>query len=239
MSFRERIRRPTLERKQPIRSWPALFGGLGAESGPSLSDVVSRSVDLGYRVVDEYVRQGQKAAQRISDRSYGPDAVTGDLQDVMARMAQYTSDFLGLWFDFMQLAWAGNAWPWAGGARDGARAPSRAPGAPADRDTRLHAEALEHTRVRIEVASAQPTEVSLDLRPQATGRRLVVHALRTVDPAKPKLTEVAFETGSGDEPARLRVRVPRDQPAGIYSGVIVDEETSRPAGTLSVRVSPE
>ena len=225
----DRIRRPPLDRTEPIRAWSALFG-----SGPggSLNDVVSRSVELGYRVIDEYIRQGQRVAERFNDRSYGPETVTGDIQELGARMAQYASDFFGLWLDFVQVVMSGGTLRETSAAEDGARARPAAPGNGAARRT---PEAPAPTRVRIEVVSLRPAEVSLDLRPEAAGRPLVAQGLRAVDPAKPKLDDVALEAGPGGE-LLVRIRVPGDAPPGTYNGVVVDAETSRPLGTLSVRV---
>jgi len=225
----DRIRRPPLHRTEPIRAWSALFG-----SGPggSLNDVVSRSVELVYRVIDEYIRQGQRVAERFNDRSYGPETVTGDIQELGARMAQYASDFFGLWLDFMQVVMLGGTLRETSAAEDGARARPAAPGNGAARRT---PEAPAPTRVRIEIVSLRPAEVSLDLRPEAAGRPLVAQGLRAVDPAKPKLDDVALEAGPGGE-LLVRIRVPGDAPPGTYNGVVVDAETSRPLGTLSVRV---
>ena len=74
------------------------------DASATLSEVVSRSVDLGYRVVDEYIRRGQQAAQRINDRSYDVQAMTSDVQDLGSRTLQYASDFAGVWFDLIQRA---------------------------------------------------------------------------------------------------------------------------------------
>jgi len=63
-----------------------------------------------------------------------------------------------------------------------------------------------------------------------------VHGLRAVDPAKPRLADVSI-VADGDQ-VTVRVRVPPDVPAAVYNGLIVDEETSRPAGTVSVRIAP-
>lgn len=250
-----RRQRPVPERTQPLRSWSTLFSvpsaeGTAAEAdggaaetaprGEGMSDVVSRSVDLGYRVIDEYIRQGQKAAQRLNDRSYGTQAMASDLQDLGMRMTQYASDFAGVWLEFMQLA-AKNGGPIPAAAAEPPVQPpdgvatNPSPSAP---ETPAHTDApvADTARVRIEVVATQPTEVSLDIRPSAAKRPLLVHALRAVDPDKPRLTEVSFETGADDEPPRLRIRVPAGQPAGVYSGLIIDEQTSRPAGTVSVRI---
>src|SRR5262245_11423332 len=122
VSDKERITRPPLGRTQPMRNWSMLFGAPGAtpeqstsgatsttyQTSASLNDVVSRSVELGYRVIDEYIRQGQRAAQRFTERSYGADTMANDLQQAAPLMTQYASDFLALWFEFMQATLSGN-----------------------------------------------------------------------------------------------------------------------------------
>ena len=230
MSTEERIKRPEPERTQPIRSWSTLFGA-PEPGGKSLQDVVSRSVDLGYRVVDEYVRQGQRAAQRLGERSYRPENMVSDVQELTARLAQYASEFLGVWFELLELAASGSAARRMAAANGAPAGPAPPPAAPAREPSRP-------PRVRIEVASAQPAEVELDLRPEAAGAALVVHALRCANPATPRMTDVTLDLRSPDDPLTLRIRVPGDQPPGVYTGVILDERTSLTVGTVSVRITP-
>lgn len=254
MSTKKRITRPEPERTEPIRRWPTLFGPTGSGEPPSngnsgstarhsLNDAVSRSVDLGYRVIDEYIRQGQRAAQRLNDRSYGAQMMTNDVQELFMRVGQYTSEFAAVWFELMQAALAGMAERQTAPGATGATAappPPSSGGATADPSvTTGRPAASEHARVRIAITSSRPAEVSLDLRPDATARPLLVHALRAVDPDKPRVADVAFVPAQNDEPATLRLRVPADQPAGVYNAVIVEAETSRPAGTISLRIAPE
>jgi len=244
----ERVKRPKLERTEPIRSWSTLLGGAsaipgaGAGRAPSdssaaaagsgagaLSDMITRSVDLGYRVIDEYVRQGQRAAERMTGRAPDPAALTGDMQEISARMAQYSSELMGLWFQAMAgLASATpNAWVPTPAAPPSASAavPPSAAAAPAG----------EPLRVRVEVASVQPVEVGVDVRPGAVQRSLIVHTLRAVDSSKPALS--ATVVPNGDEGVLcLRVHVPDDQPTGIYSGLLIDQRSSLPVGAVSVRV---
>jgi hypothetical protein len=253
VNSKERIKRPHLDRTQPIRSWSTLFAAPGASRAPStppagsvrakaeasLSDVVSHSVDLGYRVIDEYIRQGQKAAQRFTDRSYAPDTITGDAQELASRMAQYASDFTALWIEFMQVT-MGNAGRWPMPPFDGFGVASQpkgqaAPAAPAP----AAAGAADVPRVKIAVASPSPTEVLVDLRPDATARRFVVHSLRAVGPDKPPISGVVLESTGGEEPLTLRIRVPAGQPAGTYSGLIVDADTSRLLGSVSLSITPD
>ena len=260
MSSHERLRRPKLDRTRPIRRFTTLFEEPGtgagqsgpradasAEStdGPALSDVVSRSVDLGYRVVDEYVRRGQRAAQRIGERSYGAEAMTSDFQDMAARSLQFVSDFASLWLDLFERAATDSAQRRSEAASSSAAPPQAAGGvrasgmAPAVASATALAPHVEPLRVKIEVTASQPTEVTLDLRPDAIGRRLIVHALRAVDPEKPHVTDVGFRPEPEGQAPTLCIRVPPGHPAGVYSGVIVDEESSRPLGTLSVRVGSD
>jgi hypothetical protein len=249
MTSDDRVKRPALERSQAIRNWATLFRGPSADGGSaagnaatagtepaSFNDVVARSVDLGYRVVDEYIRQGQKAAQRLNERSYGAQTMAGDVQDLAMRMTQYASDFAAVWLQLVQLAATGNGPPSGSPPGDGIeRGPST--DAPPSSSERSEVSPPATTRVCIEVHATQPTEVAVDIRPDAATRPLIVHALRAVNPDTPRLDEVSFEPGSDDSPARLRIRVPTGQVAGTYSGLMIDEATSRPVGTVSVTIT--
>jgi hypothetical protein len=243
-----RVTRPEPARTEPLRSWATLFGpptgapagdgaaAAGAEprGSASLSDVVSRSVELGYRVVDDYMKQGERTASRLGGgERLGPALLAGEAQDFAGRMTRYASDFLGLWLEFLELAATGRAAavPTAPPAQNGSAAPASATVAPAPPPT-------ERVRVRIEVVSGRPAEVALELRPDTDGSGLVVHALRAVDPEKPRLDDVALLRSGAEGPLTLRIRVPDGHPAGVYNGLIIETATSRPVGTVSVRLEP-
>jgi len=242
----ERVKRPKLKRTQAARTVSSLLGLAGgapprddatAEQGAAtFGDVVGRSVDLGYRVVEDYIRQGQKTAERMASRNYGQEALTGDLQELGMRVVRYASEFMAVWFDFMERAAAGGVLP--------SLRTSDAPPPPADPGAGPDVARSAGTaggdggaRVSVEVASPWPTEVAIDLRPGVADRRLVLHALRALEPEKPRLEGVSFQPGSGAAPPVLRIQVPAEQPAGVYYGLLVDEQTAAPAGTLSVRIS--
>jgi hypothetical protein len=258
MGASDRVKRPVLQRTNPIRSWSTLFGvprdeaegegsvSAGTSSQPepspqSLNEVISRSVSLGYRVVDEYIQQGQRAAERLRSRSYGAETMADDVQDLTVRMLRYASDFAAVWLDFVQLAAGNQTAPQSAAAAPGAEgpAPETAGKAAAAPPSSVAPQAPERASVRIEVIATQPTEVSLDLQPDAGARPLLLHALRAVDPDKPRLTEVSFEPASGGQSARFRIRVPNGQPPGHYRGLIIDEQTSRPVGSVGVRIGAE
>jgi hypothetical protein len=209
---------------------------MGPDGGATLNDVVLRSVDLGYRVINEYIRQGEKAAKRLNDRTYGMQSMGGDFQDMAAQMARFTSDATALWLDAFQAVSRGGWFMPAAGAGTAATPKARAPQPAMEPGPQTGS---EPARVRLQVVSAIPTEVSFDLQPEAAGRPLIVHSLRAVDPESPRLTEVGFRPATDGESASLHVRVPPGQPPGVYNGLIVDERTSRPVGSLSVRVLPD
>jgi hypothetical protein len=226
----ERPKRPSLPRTNPIRTWTSLFGApppvaANGDAPPAgapadLGTVIARSVELAYRVMDDYVQQGQRAAERIAGRAYGPDAWVTDAQDVSARVARYASDVMGLWLDAFDGVRLGTPPPAAAPSGNGSAAPE--PGGP--------------PWLVIEVLATQPAAVTLDLRPAAGSGTLIVHALRDAEVDKPPLRDVTVERAAGDGPSRVRVRVPPGQPAGTYHGLIVDEATNRPVGSVSVRL---
>jgi len=254
----DHIKRPTLSRTSATRSAGQLFrqmmpdGTLAGAAGETpWSDVVSRSVELGYRVIDDYVRQGERMARGMRDGGANPQAMAGDAQEVAARMMQYAAEMSGLWLQMFQVASGGMA-AWGTPAPFGAGFPS-APFAPpmpprsAPRPSEPPppqpaadaSDAVGATRVVVSVSSPCRTDVSLDLRSQAVGRAMVVQSLRAADGSKPKLTDVEIVAGAADEPVTLRIHVPTGQPPGVYNGMVIDEETGLPLGTVSLRVHPE
>src|SRR5262245_28871555 len=266
---RERLHRPEPEREGPIRGgWLGLFGSpLGAadpasdataspehaaRGAPSLNDALVRAVDLGYRVVDDYIRQGQNAARLVRQRSYGPEAIRHDLQELGVRAFQYASDLAGLWFEAVGMAASGEAaGPMAPRAPAGTgrglefrenatrpHAPVEPPQEHGDVANTAAATPPRSARVSVILDSARSAEVSVDLRPVLPRAALLVHDLRAVDPTRPPLREVSVENADAGEPLVVRVRVPSDQAPGTYRGVVVDARTSLPVGTVAVCVSP-
>lgn len=241
MSGRERLRREDPARTGPIRNWSNLYrrsdswdfpqppgqptsDGDG-RGGASPSDAVRHGVELGYRVIEEQIRQGQRIAEQLNHRAYDSRAMGSDLREVAERAWRYYADLGALWVDFLaSLAGDGElvrrlfaTWQRPDVA---AAAPPSSNGAVA---------------ISVEVSSVRPARVTLDLRPHSEGMALVCRALHDVDAAKPPLTDVAFALASGVP--GVSVRVPEGQPAGVYIGAVVDVATQEPRGTLTVRVS--
>jgi hypothetical protein len=243
LTTRERSRKPQLERTQPLRSWSGIYGGAGersdSEGAPgaasSYDGAVTRAVDLGYRVVDEYIHQGQKAAQRMRDRAYEPETVQADIEEVGMRVAQYASDFASLFSEVLEARGSSeseaSAEPVhsAPKSSDDEAAVPNAPSEPIPSRPVL-------ARARMQVSSRRPAEVTLDLREEAAEHELVVHDLRAVDPDTPRISGVTLDAGTSATLPVLKVRIEDDQPGGIYSGLIVNPLTSLPVGSVTIQI---
>lgn len=87
----------------------------------------------------------------------------------------------------------------------------------------------------IVVKDVRVKNVSLDLRPRSPSFVPMVRPLMAADP-KLVLYSVRFELSADQAQLVLTVELSVDQPAGVYTGVIVDSTTNDPGGTLSVTV---
>jgi hypothetical protein len=181
---------------------------------------VKHGVELGYRVVEEQIRQGQRIAEQLNDRSYAPNMVAGELREVGERALRYLGDLGALYIDFLAgLASDGELVDRIYGAWQRPRAPSTGPS---------HNDTLA---VCIDVLCIRPTHVVLDLRPHSEAMLLVCQELRALNAGTPPLTDVGFER-TDDGRLKLRVRVPDAQPPGTYIGAIIDSGTVEPRGTF-------
>lgn len=244
MSDGERVKRPRLERSAPIRGWSGLLrapgtdahGPAGGEEGPRADDIIVRSVELGYRVIDDYIKRGQTAARRMQHGTYGAGDMARDVQGVASQLVRSATDLAGAWAEFFALTTrdANGAAPRNGSPVDAA-AGDTATSAPADASPIPAADSVAAApplRIRLAVAASRPVETALDLRPVPSDHTLVVHALR--GPGAAKISDVRVEAADGS--ALIRVGVPADQPAGVYTGLVFDDSTNLPAGEISVVV---
>jgi hypothetical protein len=244
VSGTDRLHRQDPERTDPLRQWAMMYrtpdswnqrdpapesAAAGAEAnGESWQDVVAEGVAVGYRVIEEQISQGKRVAEQLSQASYGPAAMTGDVREATERLVRYSADLVALWMEFVNTSMANGdllrtlsaAWP-----QPAAGAPPEATDAGAA------------TAFAIEIASTHPVRVTFDLKSSAAGRRLATHGLRALEVEKPPLTEIAFETDWAGGPVALRLRVPEGQPPGLYTGVVIDQQSGEPLGTLTARLA--
>jgi hypothetical protein len=239
-----------LERSTPIRSWNGLVrapvspgAGGSAEPGGTdrVDDVIVRSVELGYRVIDEYVKRGQAAAQRMQHGAYGANDMARDAQGIAGQLVRSATDLAGAWAEFFALAnrdgnhsGNGQAPPHANGAsapNGHAASTAGVPPAPAP----MAASAAAPWRVRLRVRATRPVETDLHLCLVPSDHPLVVHALRAEDGTGPRLDEVGVEAADGV--ATIVVAIPDAHPAGTYAASVFDDATNLPVGTITVVLS--
>jgi hypothetical protein len=242
----QRFRREDPVRTSPIRNWSTLYrrpnGGPAPvedlSTKPPLlerleqerlqSDTVSHGVTLGYQVIEEYLRQGQRIAQQVNNRSYNPETMGNDLRDMVERLARYYTDLGALWGDLVNSIVANPDF------MNSLLRPFQAP--PPPPVSTNGATANGTMTITLEVISARPTQVMLDLHPHAEKLPLTTHGLRAVDPEKLPLTDITFAPSTDHGPVCLRIRIPEVQPPDVYSGLIVEKATNLPKGSLTVRV---
>jgi len=228
MTRNDRRRRPPLARTRPIREWSTLFVGADRrtdksesvnERRPGLEDTVTRSVDLGYRVVDEYIRRGREAAQRVGSGDYGGSDLVKDTREVAQRMIRSVADVVGAWGELLDLSSA-----------DQNQASETATVAAAETPQ----VEIGPWRLRLRVDSTHAVEVDVDLESKLDRTLLSVHTLRSDDNGA-AIDDVGFEADSDGVPTLL-VRVTDRHPTGVYRGTLVDARSGCRVGTLSVSV---
>lgn len=230
----ERLRRPEPQRTGPIRNASGYFresGSWGQEERPAwrepaevLDDVVTQGVKLGYRVIDEHLRQGRRAAATLRG---GEEAQSGDreLEQWIEKVQRVYKDLGTLCFDALDVM---------------TRSPAllrRLAGSGAGTDTQKRADDRPAPAAfAIEVAASRRVRVNLHLPPDADPYVPAVHALHAGDPGCPPLVGTTFRTDSACAVPVLVIEVPDRQPPGLYTGVVVDRASNEPKGTLSVRI---
>lgn len=207
----------------------ASTNGAGGPGWAEARDASYEAINNGYRVIDEYMRQGQRLAEEFWLPSPDAKGVGTEFSRMMDRFLRSAGDMGSAWLEMMT-QWTqapardaggprGTAGPFSAGSA-GAAPPYAAsvPGAPP---------------LSITVESSKKVRLSVDARALVPG--VEVHALVSAAPeAKPITTARLVQDPAGG--LSLEVVVPDDQPAGAYHGVLVDPRTQRPTGTLTLTV---
>ena len=240
----DRIRRPDLDRSGPIRDpLSAAAPPPGAEAGgpvdggqaasPTVDEVVARAVRVGYQVIEENIRQGCIAAQRVRSNDYRMSDIPDDASKTIARLAQLTLQLSTTWFDVIAATMRDPALQSAFACKpeDVARArpERRADGAPASAVVAVGFSVRGSRSVEVMPVSLQ----SLDSPALPT-----IGGLYSPDPNLPAIRKAVFRVAADGSGPVVEIHVPDDHPPGVYHGVIIDRDSQRPLGTLTVRVLP-
>lgn len=210
---------PRLRRDDPARTEPDRnFSGTFQPDATGGDDPLTRGVRMGYRLVEEQMRRGQQIAQDASAR-FGVGR-GGDMRDLAERALRFYNDL----YTDAALFWLDAALTLVAPVDP---SPSPSPNVSPGRASSL--------AVPLDVASSRPVRVTLNLNPGARTAALQVLAMRTTDGVKPPLMDVSFQAQAGGGLPVLRIRVPAEQPAGVYHGVVCDAQAPDTVlGTLTV-----
>ncbi len=270
----DRYRRPSPARTEPIRSTAGFVQANRSFSGPtdaqapdrphstSSSDTggVDYGVDLGYQVIDEYLKQAQQRANDFSPGS--PNLLAGwrstlppDIEKLADQSMTYYRQFIGAWLrmltsmgqQFMPPAGGTPPEPGLWGMGAGATpqsGPGRHPTAtnetvePSLRAGPWQDESPDTqpatTTIGVSLRASRPAIVSFDLKRHTQPLQTIIHPLRSLDAKNPVIDGVCFITK--DNRISLQVIVPDDLPPGIYAGAIVAKSNGSACGTVSVEV---
>jgi len=241
MSYSKRLHRDDPVRTGPIRNFSGLYqsnysDGHSSNSSSSASskngapaDGRERSQDegigLAYRVIEKHIRDGKKNAERFNDQPYNARPITDGFPELLERTIRYQNELLPLWLQALGSA-----------VRiDSLRMPNT-PG-PFTRPESNNPASHGSKAISLEIASARPVQVSLDLREHSEALPLISLGLRAVDENKPPLNDISFAPATTRGAIRLRISVPDSHPPGTYSGVIVNRDSGETLGTLSISIA--
>jgi hypothetical protein len=91
------------------------------------------------------------------------------------------------------------------------------------------------TRLAYQITSSRPALVDAEFFPGRETPNLASHGLRCLGSSGPEIA-VAF----AHEPERRRtivsIQVPDEQPAGLYTGALLDSQDGATVGSLSLRI---
>jgi hypothetical protein len=197
-----------------------------------------RGIESAYRVIDEHLQEGRRAAQArpvdarpsapgaadsVSTGAAGAGVAAPNLEEIVEQGLRLYSSLAPLWSSIVN-SLAGAA-VLREPSPDGLSAP---PPAPIPRNTAAP--------VIVEIASARMARVTVDLAQRAGTPNLVVGGLLAIEAEKPPLKAIALTIEPGSNRTVVTIRVPEDQPPGVYSGVIVDRESGEAHGTITLRI---
>jgi len=236
MDNHERIHRPDPERTEPKRDSAAYFFNAVSASGPKSKaqpkngaeksdDAVAHGVRLGYQVVEEQIREGQRLAQRLHQAADLKGVTESEgLSPLVGRALNVYKDLGALCVDAVEAL---------------ARSPALLSRVLRSKTEIEQGADLSTNEVCVfEVSSSYRTQVMLKLARASRTLLPHVHALHAPDPAIPPLTSVRFSMEPATGVAMLHVDIPDRQSPATYTGVVVDRTTNEPCGTLCIRLIP-
>jgi hypothetical protein len=215
MKGSDRSQRPEPLRQSPNRQ-PA--------GGKTVEEVVNEAVRKGYEVVEENLRQGRQAAQRLRLGTYESSEIRAELGKFGNRLLQLGMEFGTTWVQMI---------------------------AAVLRDPQLRF-AFEEAAQEVPQTAATVQPVSPPITYRIRGSRVVEHSLTLHPLRRPTVSAVSglYSTDGKDSipPGSVTfkredntlvvdINVPNNTPAGTYVGAVVDRDTHDAIGTLRLQIA--
>jgi hypothetical protein len=210
---------------------PALGALASVAPEPVADSAIAQAVSAAYKVVEQNVEEGRRAAERLRGAGHPDRQAALDARAVAGRLMQMTRELGGAWVDLLVAlvnepdvrALLERLTP-HDRARPGppVSSPASAPSPPASLTQR--------------VSSRKPVELTVSpLAPLASDAAPAIAGLFALDPVRAGITGVTVARRA-DGGLELALAVPDDQPADTYWGTLVDLTSRQPIGTVTVRV---
>lgn len=239
MNEEDRVKRPAPERTEPKRHWTEGFakgGGSPLHDGATdPRDAAYQTINDAYRLIDDYMRQGQQVAENFWLPLGG---AAGSFREAPERFMRALGDMTLAWVEVMQqwtatsagtapFAATGKAPPFDGVDASGEQKPVDATPSPRSGSS----------AVRVVVSAESPIELVVDLSEGADLTQLQLPELRDAAGTAAPLSDVSVQRDANG--AFVKLVVPKTHPAGTYNGLFLDQTTRRPRGTLSLTLLPK
>jgi hypothetical protein len=239
---RSRTKKPRPERTRPIRDFGSLFG----EAKPAKDNHGEKSengfpaggsVADAYRVIDDYVRQGRRAAESLwtplgdfANGSREPSLLT-------ERFLRGAADLSSAWFDMLQTLSTSEQ----GGAGNGATTPPGAfdAGKQRPQPSRKNGLATSNLRVEVAVQSARLAKATVDVFLGTHPPPVSLSVLHPTDDKAQPITTVKTQTNGDAGYVLVLIRVPEHHPPGSYHGILLAGAERKPCASLTLEIFEE
>lgn len=251
----KRRTRPEPERTEPNRAFRTAPNGAAkppngaakspnaasgsAPNGESTRSSAFRALNDAYRLVDEYLRQGQEMAENIWLPFGGAGMPSWPSPGAPERFMRSLGDMTLAWVEVVQ-QWtnaqaapqrppSGSAGPFDTASTAERTAPPTAPSAGV-----APPEPSARRELGVSVEAKGRVEVSVDLAGSASSDELEAGWLQPAKGKAAPITGVSLRA-SGNKLV-VHVVVPEKQPRGTYNGLLLDSRSLKARGTVSVVV---
>ncbi|HEY7901501.1 MAG TPA: hypothetical protein VIC25_09970 [Caulobacteraceae bacterium] len=244
MTDAERKRRSPPKRIASIRSpAPTAAAPLPPTPEVAVSEAVARVIRLGYQVLAQNLEEGRAAAEQFRTGDYSLRNMPGDINQMAQRFTGLGRELTATAFDIVDrllqdpgTAAALQRWA-ATQTTSRTSAVAQAPSATAKPSNPPPSKAPDRVTVNCRFTGGGTAQLKAALLPKPLSATLLACTpLAASDSKVPAITGVTFEAGSDNSGVTAVIPLSKDQPAGLYSGAILDAGSGLALGSVTIQV---